>query len=137
MLAFREFGRGYSGLCYFAMNMNMTQRVTKKNYTATNEKLLLAFVDAAKASMKIAAEEIIESTPRDEMDVANCDVSIDGTWQKRGFSSRNGVVTIIGKYNGKCIDCQVLCKHKSCQIWERKNLDPKLSFMERKASGEM
>ena len=79
ILAFREIGRGYSALCEFAMNMNMTAPVTKKNYSATNGNLLLAYIDAAKAYIKIAAEEIIESAPRDEMDVANCAVSVDGT----------------------------------------------------------
>ena len=33
------------------------------------------------------------------------DVSVDGTWQKRGYSSKNGVVTClsnVGKHEGSC-----------------------------------
>ena len=32
-------------------------------------------------------------------------ISADGTWQRRVFSSLNGVVTIIANDTGKCIDC--------------------------------
>ena len=31
-------------------------------------------------------------------------VSADGSWQKRGHSSLNGIVTIISTNNGKCVD---------------------------------
>ena len=42
---------------------------------------------------------------------------IDGTWQKRGHSPANGVVTVT--VGNKCEDTHVLSKHcKQCQIWE-------------------
>ena len=53
--------------------------------------------------------------------VADSDVSLDGTWQKRGHSSVNGVVTAISKETGKCVDVAVLSKDcKACQYWSRK-----------------
>ena len=36
-------------------------------------------------------------------DVADIAVSCDGTWQRRGFSSLNGVVTVIASDTGKCV----------------------------------
>ena len=44
--------------------------------------------------------------------------SFDGTWQRRGFSSLNGVVSCIS--NGKVIDYEVLTKVcRFCQYWKK------------------
>jgi len=49
------------------------------------------------------------------------DVSVDGTWQKCGHSSLNGVVTVMSKENGKCLDHIVLSKAcKGCQKWSNR-----------------
>ena len=37
--------------------------------------------------------------------LVNCEVSVDGSWQKRGQSSLNGVVTAMS--DGKCLDVHV------------------------------
>ena len=55
--------------------------------------------------------------------VHDVDVSIDGTWQRRGHSSPNGITTVSSADSGKCIDFQVLTKScKSCQYWDGKIL---------------
>ena len=41
--------------------------------------------------------------------LVNCEVSVDGSWQKRRHSSLNGVVTALS--NGNCLDVHVLPKH--------------------------
>ena len=52
-----------------------------------------------------------------------CRVSVDGSWQKHGHTSHNGVVTCISK--GKWIDQPTLTKYCSqCKIWENKKKDP-------------
>ena len=40
-------------------------------------------------------------------------VSCDGTWQKRGFSSKNGVVTVVtvNGLSSKIIDTETLTNH--------------------------
>jgi len=49
----------------------------------------------------------------------NISVSGDGAWQKRGYSSLNGVMTLIS--GGKCVDVEVLSKKcKQCEHWESK-----------------
>ena len=54
-------------------------------------------------------------------------VTVDGTWQKRGFSSLNGVVAVISITNGKVLDVESMSRHcKSCMInAPMKNADPK------------
>ena len=43
-------------------------------------------------------------------DTIQCQVLVDGTWQKRGHSSFNDVVRTISTLTGKCIDAVVLLK---------------------------
>lgn len=52
-----------------------------------------------------------------DADIALTKCSLDGSWQKRGHSSLNGVVTAI--VDGKCFDHVVLSKHcKGCKKWK-------------------
>ncbi|GFX93821.1 uncharacterized protein TNCV_1589971 [Trichonephila clavipes] len=41
-------------------------------------------------------------------------VAVDGSWQKRGFSSKNGLVTVTSVYTGKVIDVEVFSKYCIC-----------------------
>ena len=34
----------------------------------------------------------------DQDEIVNIDAPFDGTWKKRGFSSLNGIVTVISKH---------------------------------------
>ena len=46
--------------------------------------------------------------------------SSDGSWQKRGYNSLNGAVTIIQNDVSKCIDFRVLSKKGiACTSWEK------------------
>ena len=50
---------------------------------------------------------------------ADTAVSVDGTWQKRGYSSFNGVVTAILMDSGKIFDSVPLTRYcKSCKLAE-------------------
>ena len=121
--AFREVGKGYSTIEKFAANMNMLQPVSKLRYHKINQNLHAAYVDTASKSMRAAAAEVKAIVLSDEtaQDIADCQVSVDGTWQKRGFASLNGIITVISKENGKCIDIEVKSKHcNSCSIWHNK-----------------
>ena len=51
--------------------------------------------------------------------VAKCAISCDGTWQRRGFSSLNGCVTVISIDTGKVLDVEALSKVcKKCKDHE-------------------
>ena len=79
-------------------------------------------------NMLRVAESVRKSYMKDEYnqdEIVNIDASFDGTWQKRGFSSLNGIVTVISKDAGKCIDFHVLSKKCSgCASWEGKEGTP-------------
>ncbi|XP_018497093.1 uncharacterized protein LOC108864993 [Galendromus occidentalis] len=61
-------------------------------------------------SMKRAAEEIVILNDG-STDIA---VALDGSWQKRGFTSLNGLVTATSFDTGKVLDVSVLSKYCRC-----------------------
>ena len=91
--------------------------------------------------MEKAAHEIcdLESQKLDDTasttnidNILDTKVSGDGAWQKRGHSSLNGVVTLVG--NGKCIDYEVFSKKcKSCEAWEYKKATDIVGYNDWKA----
>ncbi|GFU54931.1 uncharacterized protein TNCV_3825751 [Trichonephila clavipes] len=63
-----------------------------------------------KHSMAEAVREAVDENDG-KMDLA---VAVDGSWQKRGFSSKNGLVTVTSVDTGKVIDVEVFSKHCIC-----------------------
>ena len=92
--------------------------------------------------MKIIAEQMMQEgaeslKQENEGSPVNTAVSVDGSWQKRGFTSMNGVVTVISVNNGKILDSELMsrrCKACAIKIIENKN-DP-LAFKLRRESHE-
>lgn len=64
-------------------------------------------------------------------------IAIDGTWQKRGFKSLNGVVTATRFDNGQVIDLTILTKHCTCLGKDFSNHSPSCTANYRGASGGM
>lgn len=83
-------------------------------------KITAAAREVASISMVQAVEEAKEKLNSDDISV-----SVDGTWQKRGYSSRNGVVTCLsnlGKNEGsKLVDTEVLTTY--CNKCAQRNND--------------
>ena len=73
-------------------------------------------------SMAKAAREVYANGKEkleEDQSIVLCECSLDGTWQKRGHNSSNGVVTAIS--NEKCVDHHVLSKYcRGCQKWSSK-----------------
>ena len=60
-------------------------------------------------------------------------LSIDGTWQKTGYSLHNEVVTVISLDTQKCLDVEVLSdKCQECQKWGKKTQDPRYNEWSKK-----
>ncbi|GFT48272.1 uncharacterized protein TNCV_4708431 [Trichonephila clavipes] len=59
-------------------------------------------------SMKNAATEVkkLKNSPLES--ISCCGVSLDGTWQKRGYSSHNGCVSCISIDTGKILDIEIM-----------------------------
>ena len=118
IIGFREIGRGLDALQTFCQFANLTPPMTRKNYDNINEKLLGAYKSAAADSMLRECENI--RAGKNQNAVVDAMVAIDGTWQKRGYSSLNGVV-VATSTNGKVVDLHVMSKFcKACELWERK-----------------
>ena len=67
--------------------------------------------------MTDAAAEIRRAKNADEDAVVNCPVSCDGTWQRRGYSSLNGCITVISIDSGKVLDAEPTSRScKQCQL---------------------
>ena len=71
--------------------------------------------EAAADLRVISNDDSVDINEEDEV----CDIaaSFDGTWQRRGYSSLNGVVTTISIDTGKCLAYECLTKTcKSCEM---------------------
>ena len=67
---------------------------------------------------------VTEETVINAETVVDTLVSFDGTWQKRGYASLNGVATAMSS-QGKRLDVEIMSKKcKACQRWKGKEETP-------------
>ena len=131
IIAMIEIGRGHTALKIFCDFMNMPPPILIKSFNDMQQNIASVYQDVANDSMQIASDEL-RNMASDEFgqknEVADIAVSCHGTWQRRGFSSVNGVVTVIASDIGKYVDYQVKSKQcASCTSWEfRKSAEPDL-----------
>ena len=128
VMAFREIGCGFAAMQTFSNIMNMESPMSVTTYNNINLKLHSAYSSAALKSTTEAADETRKKVLNDEAyndnAIADCQVSIDGTWQRRGHLSLNGVVVAVSKENGKVVDTAVMSKQcKGCQLWSKMKND--------------
>ena len=110
----RCIGTGFAGAKKFCSVMNIPSMPTRKNYDKLNKSLKTAVFDVAQESMTRAGLEVKNLIGKKNTD---CGVSVDGSWQKRGFVSLNGFVSAISMDTGKVLDVEPMSKHcKSCEV---------------------
>ena len=121
VIAFREIGKGHEGIRDFLRVMNM-YGLSWPAYENIKKDLIPAYEIACTSSMKKAAYKVHNENHNKlptNPSIKLCDISIDGTWQKRGHNSLNGVVT--GICSDLCIDKHVMSKYcRLCQQWDPK-----------------
>ena len=85
--------------------------MTPNNYRRIRkQKLTPAYKEIAEESMQLAATEIRDMKQDATIEeLLDCDIAIDGTWQKRGYSSQHGVV--VGVSNKKVIEIKTMSKY--------------------------
>ena len=86
----------------------MPEPMTSDNYDNISNILKDSATVVAENSMSVAATEL-----RGSNETADVGVSVDATWQRKGFTSMNGVVTAISVDSGKVLDVSILSK--SCK----------------------
>jgi len=91
VMAFREIGKGHEGMKIFSTIMNMPPPMSLPAYNDINSNLLTCYEAAASASMKNAVSEVrneVNPTAAED-EVVDMQIGIDGSWQKRGHSSKH------------------------------------------------
>lgn len=106
--ALRSIGKGQAAGRMLCGVMNLPPPPAK--FSHYNKVLTAASEQVCTEQMKVAAEECI-SVNDNNRDLC---VAFDGTWQKRGHLSHNGVVTATSVDTGKVIDVQVMSKFCKC-----------------------
>ncbi|GFT02784.1 DUF1758 domain-containing protein [Trichonephila clavipes] len=106
--AMRCIGKGAESARMFCGIMNLPPPPTK--FSKYNHILLQATRETCEHSMAEAVREAVDENDG-KRDLA---VAVDGSWQKRGFSSKNGLLTVTSVDTGKVIDVEVFSKHCIC-----------------------
>ena len=81
--------------------------------------------EVAEGTMNDAVQDLRNKNLENNTDdiILDTGVSCDGTWQRRGFSSNNGVFAAISLENGKVLDVEPMSKY--CKGCMQKNDLPK------------
>ena len=105
-------------LAKFCAKMDLPSPVTSKPYNAHLKKTEKAFTKEAGQKMYDAAKRLIEITKKEEPervhigpnneDIAEVGVTVDGTWQKRGHTSKTGAVFLLSVRTGEVLDYEVM-----------------------------
>ncbi|GFV96438.1 uncharacterized protein TNCV_2943711 [Trichonephila clavipes] len=113
VLGLRILGKGFSAgkkLCAF-LGLPFLSKLAFRNQ---ERKLLKATKRVAQENINAALSEIKGSNS-----FTKCGISIDGTWQRRGYSSLNGCVSAISVDTGKNLDIEVMTQY--CHICAKGN----------------
>ena len=103
-----------------------THNISKGNFWAgSKKKKKINFPPTFSVAAKEVAEKSMLDTANELRDggdsISDIGVSVDGTWQRRGFVSLNGTVAAISMDNGKIIDVEIMQRYcKPCQQHEEK-----------------
>jgi len=112
-LAFRGIGCGYSATKEWCNTMNMPCDISYNLYSNHHQKITEASAATFKDIVVKSRETIAEAYSAvgvvpDENGILNIGVSFDGSWQRRGHSSHNGMACVIDLLTGLPIDYEVL-----------------------------
>lgn len=128
----RSVGLDHSGLDKFCGMLNMPKPMTIKNFNNISSNLRDAAKVVAEKTMVDAIDEL--RTDRSEP-IIDIGVSVDGTWQRRGFSSLNGVVAALSIDNGKVVDIEPMSRYcRECAIHTSRLQDDEVALAEWKVT---
>ncbi|GFX49669.1 uncharacterized protein TNCV_1637071 [Trichonephila clavipes] len=97
----RQIGKCYSAGFKLCGTLNLP-RLSKTAYTNHENKLMLVNYQCTQK----AASELLELHPTKNK-IVECGISVDGTWQRRGYCSMNGCVAALSVDTGKVVDIEI------------------------------
>ncbi|GFT68363.1 uncharacterized protein TNCV_659631 [Trichonephila clavipes] len=106
----RQIGKGFAGAFKLCSTLNLP-RLTKTAYKNQDAKLLKVVQEVAEESMIKAATEIVDKKQNLSFDIVKCGISVDSTWQRKGYTSMNGCVAAISVHIGKVLDIEVMSSY--------------------------
>ena len=117
VLGAMEIGGGETSLLKLCAYLNIPSPMSHDTYSSTMKTIQGCLKNKVAENMRDAAKEEKDQ----ETNHTECDVMLDGTWRKRGFSSLQGAVTAISAKTGKCLDFETLNKVcHGCSTWKSK-----------------
>ena len=117
----RLLGIGINGLNIFCGLMDLLAKFHNNTFAGCFQNINKAASTVYEWSLNKAVAEEKEKTLENEGSDDHFTASGDGTWKKRGHTSRFGVTTLAGKYCKKIIYSIVKSTYcKSCEVWEKK-----------------
>ncbi|GFX23962.1 uncharacterized protein TNCV_2730671 [Trichonephila clavipes] len=96
----RQIGKCFSAGFKLCGTLNLP-RLSKTAYTNHENKLMLVNYQCKKA-----ASELLVLHPTKNK-IVECGISVDGTWQRRGYSFMNGCVAALSFDTGKVVDIEI------------------------------
>ncbi|GFW69817.1 uncharacterized protein TNCV_1884611 [Trichonephila clavipes] len=105
----RSNGKGAEAGRMFCGVRNLPQPPTR--FSPYGKRILNAAKLAYEDSVQNAKEAIVKM----KVKAKNIAVAVDGTWEKRGYTSLNGIVTVTSIDTGKMIDVDILSKYCACK----------------------
>ncbi|GFU99823.1 uncharacterized protein TNCV_506441 [Trichonephila clavipes] len=100
--------KGHSSSKKLCASLNIPS-LSKAAYRSCEKKKLLNVASVVSKNAMIEAADEVRKL-KNTSDVAECGVSVDGTWQRRGHSSLNGCVAVLSIDTGKVLDLEVMSK---------------------------
>ena len=89
----REIGKGYEGKSRSCTVMNMPAPMSKTSFDNCVDEIHWAFELEKEVLLQKVALSVHDDTKIPSTDISRCTVSLDGSWQTRGYNSINGIVT--------------------------------------------
>ena len=131
IIAFREIGKGHTAMETLFGYLNCVPPMAYESYREMNKDIAICYSNITEKYKYDAVNELKSNVAESEDGIYDVAVSCDGTWQKRGYASLNGVVTLISVDTGKVLDHSMLTKKCSqCTAWEsRKGTEAYEEFM--------
>ncbi|CAN7950083.1 unnamed protein product [Ixodes hexagonus] len=106
VVAARAIGVGHEQLSRFCVLLGLPKPMHHKTFAGITKKVHLAATKAAAVNLELSRKMTAE-----EVETTQVAVMFDGTWQKRGHKSHNGVGTAISVDTGLCLDTEVLSNY--------------------------
>ena len=119
----RTIGADHASLEKLCVFFNMPKPMTVKNFTNISNSSHRAAKVVAQRSMSTSCEwtSCVQYETFTKLDIG---VSVDGTWQRRGFTSLNGVLVVMSIDSGKIVGIEPMSRYcRECAIHTRRLQD--------------